>query len=294
MHIPVLLKEAIEGLGIRQNDTIVDCTLGGGGHSEEIVRRYGSSVRLVGIDQDRDAILRTEERIRNANAQFIESNFRNVDDVLKSLGIAQIDRALFDFGLSSFQLDDSDRGFTFMRDEPLSMTMKKDPAREDLTAHDIVNTWSEETLADVIYAYGEEKYSRKIARAIVNERKKASIETTGRLSEIIKSAVPASYRHGKIHPATRTFQAIRIATNNELESIKEALPKTISFLSSGGRIAAISFHSLEDRIVKDIFKKNEEDGIGKRITKKPITPGALEIKENPRSRSAKLRIFEKN
>ncbi len=293
MHIPVLLKETIDGLEIKSGNIVVDATLGGGGHSREIVERFGESIQLVAIDEDEEAIIRTKEFLNNSNIQLVQGNFRDIDKILENIGLEKIDKIIADLGISSFQLDDGKRGFTFMKDEPLMMTMKKNPSGDDITAENIVNDWGEETIADIIYAYGDERYSRRIAKAIIEARKIKRITNSLELAEIIKNSVPTIYRYGKINPATRTFQAIRIAVNGELEALKSILIKGIPVLRSEGRIAIISFHSLEDKIVKNFFKEQEDRGVGKRITKKPITPTQEEIKMNPRSRSAKLRIFEK-
>jgi len=289
-HIPVLLNESIDGLNLKNGDTFYDATLGGAGHSGEVSKRFGNKLQIIGTDHDCDAIDRARN-ILGEKAVLECTNFGNVDQVFEKNGISGVDGAIFDLGLSSFQLDESGRGFTFKKSEPLMMTMKKDPSEEDITASDIVNQWSEETLADIIYAYGEERYSRRIARAIVEARTAKKIENTEELSEIIKNAVPKKF--SKIHPATKTFQALRIVVNKELDEIKTGIKKTIGYLKPNGRIAVISFHSLEDRIVKDIFRTAEDEGLGKRVTKKPITPTMDEIKLNPKSRSAKLRIFEK-
>ena len=207
-------------------------------------------------------------------------------------GVAQVDGILFDLGLSSDQIEESGRGFSFKTNEPLLMTMKKDLLSTDITAYEVVNSWAEQTLADIIYAYGEDRFARRIAKAIVTAREIRAIETAEQLSEIVASAVP-KFGFKKINPATKTFQAIRIAVNDELGAIKEALPKAFIRLKPGGRMALISFHSLEDRIVKRFFKEKEKAGEGELINKKPITPSPQELAENPRSRSAKLRIIEK-
>ncbi len=223
---------------------------------------------------------------------FYQENFRNIDKVLDEAGVSQVDGILFDLGLSSNQIEESGRGFSFKTEEPLLMTMKKNPQSSDITAHEIVNSWSEESLADIIYGYGEDRFARRIAKAIVMARAVRPIDTAGELAEIVASAVPR-FGFKKINPATKTFQAIRIAVNDELGALKTALPKAFDRLSRGGRMSVISFHSLEDRIVKRYFKEKGDLGQAKIITKKPITPSPEEIAENPRSRSAKLRILEK-
>lgn len=289
-HTPVLLHEAIDNLNLGQRKVFFDATLGGGGHSNYVNSKFDGKITIVGTDKDCDAVARVHSLLPNAHLAC--APFSKIDEVLESYNLTSIDAALFDLGISSFQLDTSGRGFSFQKDEPLLMTMKRDPNDDDITAKDIVNLWSEETLADIIYAYGEERYARRIARAIVEARNNAPIETTKQLADIVAKVVPSTFGR-KIHPATKTFQALRIVVNKELEEIKIGLRKALGYLTEGGRIAAISFHSLEDRIVKDIFKEAEEEGVGKRITKKPLTPSEQEVKMNPRSRSAKLRIFEK-
>jgi 16S rRNA (cytosine1402-N4)-methyltransferase len=291
-HTTVLLHESIDGLNLKQGSVFVDATLNAGGHSQQVLSALDGNVRVIGIDVDADAIVRAKANITTPNATFFQENFRNIDKVLDRAGVAHVDGILFDLGLSSDQIEDSGRGFSFKTSEPLLMTMKRDPESTDITAYEIVNSWAEESIADIIYGYGEDRFSRRIAKAIVAARAIKPIETAEQLSEIVSQAVP-KFGFRKINPATKTFQAIRIAVNDELGAIKEALPKAFSRLNPGGRMALISFHSLEDRIVKRFFKEKSEAGEGKLITKKPITPSLQEIAENPRSRSAKLRIIEK-
>lgn len=295
MHIPVLLDESIDGLSIRSGDIVVDGTLGGGGHTFEVIKRFGSGVKVIGLDLDKDAIERARSKIGDLphDAIFRTVGFQDMDKVLEELNIIHVDRILLDLGISSFQLEVAGRGFSFMKDEPLLMTMKKNPADEDLTARDIVNTWEEKTLADIIYGFGEEKYSRRIAKAIVEARSNKPIETTFDLVEIIEGAVGKVYKKMKIHPATKTFQALRIATNSELSNLEVAIEKGFNKLGIGGRLAIISFHSLEDRIVKKAYVSLKQKGYANIITKKPIVPSIEEVKSNPRSRSSKLRIIEK-
>jgi len=294
-HIPVLKDESIDGLNIQANDVIVDGTLGGGGHTFEIIKRFGPKVKIIGLDFDADAITRARELIGKTpcDVVFKTAGFQDMDKVLDEIGIANVDRILLDLGISSFQLEVAGRGFSFLKDEPLLMTMKKNPTDEDLTAREIVNTWDEENIADIIYGFGEEKYSRKIAKAIVVARKEKEIETTFDLVKIIDDAVGKYYRRMKIHPSTRTFQALRIATNSELTNLQEVIKKGFDRLSKNGRMAIITFHSLEDRIVKRAFVELKENGLANIITKKPIIPNDEELKINPRSRSAKLRLIEK-
>ncbi len=295
MHIPVLRDESIDGLQIRSGDIIIDGTLGGGGHTFEIIRRFGSGVKIIGLDLDSDAIARAKSLVGELphDVVFRTAGFQDMGKILEELNMPHVDRILLDLGLSSFQLEIAGRGFSFLKDEPLLMTMKKNPSEEDLTARDIVNTWEEKNLADIIYGFGEERFSRKIAKAIIEARKEKSIETTFDLVKIIDEAVGRSYKRLKIHPSTRTFQALRIATNSELSNLEEVIEKGWDKLSIGGRMAIISFHSLEDRIVKRAFVKLKQEGYANIITKKPIIASSNEINLNPRARSAKLRIIEK-
>lgn len=293
-HIPVLLKESIDGLKIRSGDIVLDGTLGGGGHTTEIAKKFGTGVKIIGLDLDADAIPRAKASLEGIphDTIFRTTSFTDFKKVLNELNMPHVDRILLDLGISSFQLEDSGRGFTFRKDEPLLMTMKKDPSGDDTTAYEVVNTWDEETLADIIFGFGEDRYSRRIAKAIVTARQLAPIDSTKKLADIVENAVPKNFK-SKIHPATKTFQAIRIAVNMELSSIEKSIPELFGSLSSGGRLAIISFHSLEDRIVKKAFKKLKDEKLGEVTTKKPIVPNEEELKENPRARSAKLRIIEK-
>ncbi len=373
-HKPVLLQEILENLKLPKGGVYIDCNLGDGGHTQAVIETLDGDVTAIGFDLDQDAIKRATENIASSNAfsakttlKLFRKNFRTLKETLSKEGLLKskegasgedgsvepfADAILFDLGISSYEIDESGRGFSFQKDEPLSMTFGKskrtagnapvtdsgDGAQEseidhEFTAYDIVNTWQEENIAGIIYAYGEDKYSRRIAKAIVDKRealKKAvayesrdknkanediaagigGIQTTTELAEIIKGAYPAFARFGKTNPATRTFQALRIAVNDELRALQDALPQALEVLKPGGRLLVISFHSLEDRIVKQFFKeksgeeRGEEDLIYggfkpaqeaeiRMISKKPITPSEAEIKENPRSRSSKLRIVEK-
>ena len=294
-HIPVLLNETIDGLNIHSGEIVVDGTLGGGGHTLAILDKLGNKVKMICLDLDLDAIARVKKEVKDKdfNITFVNDGFQDLDKILHDLEIEKVDKIMLDLGISSFQLEESGRGFTFQKDEPLLMTMKRDAGESDLTARDIVNTWDEKTLADIIYGFGEEKFSRRIAREIVNARKEKSIETTFDLVAIIERAVGLSYRGKKINSATKTFQALRIATNSELTNLEKVIEDGFGSLSTGGRMAIITFHSLEDRIVKRAFNLLKENGYGKIINKKPIIPGEGELKSNPRSRSAKLRLIEK-
>jgi 16S rRNA (cytosine1402-N4)-methyltransferase len=295
VHKTVLLQEAIDGLDIQKGDIFVDGTLGGGGHSEEVCKRFGDAVVMIGIDLDPDAIARATARLSPMQCKLttLQGSFRNLDVLLDSAKVGQVNKILLDIGLSSNQFEDSGRGFSFQKDEPLIMSFKKDLKETDLTAREIVNTWDAENIQAILEGYGEEQFAWKISKAIVARRQEKPIETTFDLVEIIKLATPKFYHHKKIHPATKTFQALRITVNDEIESLKEGVKKSWERLVKDGRLAVISFHSLEDRVVKQFFKEKEDMEEGKRVTKKPLIPTKEEIEENPRSRSAKLRIIEK-
>ncbi len=292
VHKSVLLKESIEGLNLKAGSLVLDGTFGGGGHSMAICERV-KDVKIIALDQDADALSRGREKFKSIDCDisFNHKNFRDMDKV----GVKEesLDGILLDLGLSSDQLENSLRGFSFQKNEPLLMTMKENPSKEVLTAEDVVNTWSEANLADIIYGYGEERYARRIAKGIVDSRQQKEIKTTFDLVEIIKASVPGSYRNGRIHPATKTFQAIRIAVNDELNTLELGLRKGFDLLKKDGRFAVITFHSLEDRIVKKFFRGVVDLGEGRLVYKKPLTATPEELKENPRARSAKLRVLEK-
>lgn len=306
-HRSVLLDECIEALNIKPDGIYVDGTAGGGGHSLEIVKRLDKGGRLIAIDRDDAAIAAATERLKNFSDRvtFVRNNFSAVKDVCGMLGIEKIDGVLLDLGVSSYQLDTPERGFTHNADAPLDMRMDR---RGELDAYVVVNSYSYEALKKVIYNYGEERFAPKIASAIVARREKEEIKTTGQLVDIIKSAIPASAREGGHHPAKRTFQAIRIEVNGELDAIEPAIRSATELLAPAGRIAIITFHSLEDRIVKQTFadlasgcncpKSLPVCVCGRKpkinlITRKPILPSVAEVEGNPRSRSAKLRVAEK-
>ncbi len=298
VHITVLLHESIDGLDIHAGDIYLDGTLGAGGHAAEALKKAEGLLTVIGLDRDRDALLRSRAVIEKSAAastkiHLKEANYSDLDTVLDELGIEKVNRIMLDLGLSSDQFEIAARGFTFQKDEPLLMTFSKDQKEGDITASTIVNTWGEESIADIIFGYGEERYAYRIAKGIVTYRAKKEIQTTHELVEIIKNSVPTMYRHGRLHPATRTFQALRIAVNDELGSLKRGLEKGFERLAPGGRMAVISFHSLEDRIVKHFNKAKADEGLAKILTKKPIEASEDEIEKNPRSRSAKLRILEK-
>lgn len=293
-HIPVLLDECLEGLSIQPDDVVVDATLGGAGHALAMAKQLGARGTFIGIDADAAALERARRALADVAARviLIEGNFRDMESHLGKHEIPYVSKALFDLGWSSYQLD-AGRGFSFLKDEPLAMTYASD-TEGALTAATIVNTWGEESIADVLWGWGEERYSRQIARGIVEARKQGDIVSSRALGEIIRSAVPAHYRKGHIHPATRTFQALRIAVNDELGAIREGIGGVWKHLQGGGRIGVITFHSIEDREVKRLMMQKEKDGEGKRLTKSPIAPSRGEIQRNPRARSAKLRVMIKN
>ena len=308
-HKSVLLDETIESLDIKPDGIYVDGTLGGGGHASEVCRRLGDKGRFIGIDQDADAIAAASERLKEFGDKvtIVRSNYENIDEVLKELGISQVDGIYLDLGVSSYQLDTAERGFTYREDDaPLDMRMDQ---RNEMTAKDIVNTYSESELFHIIKNYGEDRFAKNIAKHIVRARQEKEIETTGELIEIIKAAIPAKVRATGGHPAKRTFQAIRIELNKELEVLENSIAKMTDLLAPGGRLSIITFHSLEDRIVKNRFRINEnpctcppdfpvcmcgKKSKGRVVTRKPILPSEEELSENKRSKSAKLRVFEKS
>jgi 16S rRNA (cytosine1402-N4)-methyltransferase len=298
-HESVLMEEVIEQLALRPSDVVIDGTLGGAGHFGALMSKLDNTGTLIGIDADHDAILRAEN-VRAAALEvsptltptihLVEDNFRNVGSILSALQINKVDKALFDLGWSSFHLE-SGRGFSFQAHEPLLMTYG-DP-KEGKTAAELVNSATEQELSDIIFQYGEERFSRGIAKAIVKARKSAPILTTDDLVAIISEGTPSWYQHRRLHPATKTFQALRIAVNDEFGALREGLTATIEHLSEGGRVAVITFHSIEDRIVKSMFRDAAYQGIGVLVTRKPLAPTATEVVHNPRARSAKLRVLER-
>ncbi|HEX7586409.1 MAG TPA: 16S rRNA (cytosine(1402)-N(4))-methyltransferase RsmH [Patescibacteria group bacterium] len=310
IHKPVLLKESIEGLNLKEGAVVVDATLGGGGHSREILKRIGKKGKLIALDIDEEAIKnfssKFEERKPKAgNFLAVKDNFVNLKNILGGLGVETVDAILADLGYSSDQMEDRERGLSFQKDAPLDMRLDRSLK---ITAKKIVNEYAQSELEKILKIYGEEKFARGITRKIVEQRKNKPIETTLELVKIIESAVPEKYQHGKISPATKTFQALRIEVNRELENLEKFIPQAIEVLAPGGRLGIISFHSLEDRIVKNIFRVQArgclcpkdfpqcvcgKEAQVKIITRKPLVPGDWEIKENPRARSAKLRIAEK-
>ncbi|XKT74311.1 MAG: 16S rRNA (cytosine(1402)-N(4))-methyltransferase RsmH [Patescibacteria group bacterium UBA2163] len=292
-HTTVLLHESVLGLNISQGDTIIDATLGLGGHSALLAEHVGPQGKVLGIDADKGALMNAQRHLADLPQMcFALGNFRDIDQHADKAGIKTVDGILFDLGWNSTQLI-SGRGFSFKADEPLRMTYAVDTDDEQVTAETIVNEWSEDDLKEMIHTLGEERFAGRIAQAIITARRTAPITHSVQLADIITESVPMFYRKGKINPATKTFQALRMMVNDELSSIVEVLPKALDMVRSGGRIAVITFHSLEDGLVKRQFRTFEDNGVAVRITKKPITPQAEEIKNNPRARSAKLRIIEK-
>ena len=296
-HVPVLLHESIDGLNLQKGDVVVDATINGGGHSDEAARRFGKDIYIIGFDLDEEALLRSEARLKERGAHFFlfRENFRNMKKKLDEKGIGNVDKILFDLGLSSDQLEAQEgagRGFSFQKNEPLVMTFSRGDY-DGITARQILNEWSEESISDILYGYGEERYAKGIARQIVKTRSKKSIMTTFDFVEVIKEATPLRYQKGKTHFATRSFQALRMAVNDEVGALRDGLKDGFSILKKGGRIAVISFHSIEDRIVKRFFVEKSSAGEGVRINKKPITPTVEGVEKNRRARSAKLRIIEK-
>lgn len=306
-HVPVLYEECISNLKIKPNGVYVDGTLGGGGHALGIGSHLDNDGMLIGIDRDKDAIDAATKRLESLTCRkvFVQNNYANIKDVLSSLDVAGIDGALLDIGVSSFQLDNKERGFSYMQDAPLDMRMNRD---DDFTAYDIVNGYDKKQLTNIIRKYGEEKWASRISDFIVKERKKEAIKTTGQLVDIIKAAIPASARRDGPHPAKRTFQAIRIEVNSELEQLQRAVDAFCDVLRPGGRLCIITFHSLEDRIVKESFHRRLDPCTcpkefpvcvcGKvadvvKVTGKPVISGEKELADNPRARSAKLRVIEK-
>lgn len=285
-HKAVLLQQTLEQLQVRAGEKYIDATLGGGGHSEEIVRAGGN---VLGIDQDSDAISYNKEKFAgNPNITITQGNFENIKDIAQKNGFENIAGVLYDLGISSHHVDEGSRGFSFLQEAPLDMRMNKDLT---VTAADLINGLNKGELIELFENYGEEIFARRIAEGIIKEREKGQITTTTRLAQIVASSYPGGMH--KVHPATKVFQALRIAVNDELMVLKKSLPQALELLSTGGRIVIITFHSLEDRIVKNTFLDWEEKGLGKILTKKPIIPTEEEIEENRRSRSSKLRVFEK-
>ncbi len=307
IHEPVMLRECLDALCIRPDGIYVDGTMGGAGHSVEIARILGPTGKLIGIDQDEDAVKAASDRLApyRDRVDIVRDNFRNIRQVMNERNIAHADGILLDLGVSSYQIDNPERGFSYMQDAPLDMRMDR---RGSTTAADLVNQLTEGELSRILRDFGEERFAGSIAAKIVREREKAPIRTTGELVRIIRSSIPRKFQDAGGHPAKRTFQALRIALNDELSAVEDTVDEMIDLLGSGGRLCIITFHSLEDRIVKNAFRTNEHPCTcppdfpvcvcgkkpkGKVITKKPILPGKEEMERNPRAKSAKLRVFER-
>ena len=290
VHIPVLQKEVLDFLNPKANENFVDCTIGEGGHALAILERILPNGKLLGIDWTRELIesLMAKAGSLNKNLILVCDNFANLKNIVERQGFGQVSGVLFDLGLSSWHLEKSRRGFSFSRDEPLDMRFQG-----GITAQEIVNWWPQKELERMLKEYGEERFAKRIANEIVRSREKEPITSTLQLVSIIERAVPYWYQKRRIHPATKTFQALRIAVNDELNNLKRALPQAIEVLKPGGRLVVISFHSLEDRVVKNFLRENSRKGLLKVLTKKPVKPSAEEVKVNPRSRSARLRAAVK-
>lgn len=292
IHIPVMFQEVIDYLKLSPGKIIVDATIGTGGHSKGILEHIMPGGKLIGIDRDQDSLAIARQRLSDFGpaCEFVYGNFVDMDNILENLNIKKIDGVLFDLGLSSYQLEDPNRGFSFQYEGPLDMRFDRNSF---ISAYDLINNLNEEEISAMLWTFGEERWHNRIAHFLVEEREKRAITTTRELSDIVVRAIPHKYRHYRIHPATRTFQALRIAVNRELETIGTGISKAIELLDSWGRICVISFHSLEDRIVKFSFRKFAAWGTIKIITPKPLTPQVAEMRENPASRSSKLRVAEK-
>jgi len=291
-HKTVLLNEAVEALRLSKNSTVVDATFGSGGHAKEITKHLNKSGVFIGIDADDTALDQSKLEDATAEVHLINGNFGNLADILSSLHIERVDAVLADLGWRMEQFSDGEKGFSFKNEGPLHMTFG-DPAKYPFTAADIVNTWDEHVIADIIYGYADERFARRIAKKIIDARKVESIDTTTRLVEVVESSLPGFAKRQKIHPATRTFQALRIAVNDELGVLEKFIKDAFISLREGGVMAIITFHSIEDRVVKHAFRELKDADLATLTPKKPIVPGEMEQKDNPRARSAKLRIITK-
>ena len=293
MHTPVLLKEVMEAFSPKVGGIYIDATVNGGGHTKEILKSIGSSGRVLGIDRDASIIKKLEEETGKQEKRLVLQceNFSNIQAVANEKGFLEADGVLFDLGFSSYHIESSGRGFSFLRNEPLDMRFNPDEG--GIRAADILNEWSEEEIKQILREYGEERFAGSIAAAICETRTQSAFKDTDGLVSVIERAVPGWYRNGRLHPATKTFQALRIRVNDEFAHIEKGIKGACNIIKIGGRIAVITFHSIEDRVVKKLFLALEKEGLGKRVNKKVIKPVYTEIRQNPRSRSAKLRIFER-
>lgn len=291
-HLPVMLEEVLEYLNLSPGKIIVDATVGLAGHSEKIAERILPGGRLICVDRDEEALLLARQRMRQFQdrVDFIYGNFEDMDNILSSCQLSKVDGILFDLGISSFQLDTAERGFSFQKEGPLDMRMDRNSF---ICAYDLINNLNENEITALLRNFGQERYANRIARLLVKERQLHPIATTRQLSDIVMRAIPFRYRHYRIHPATRTFQAVRIAVNRELEALEKALAKSVALLNKGGRLCVISFHSLEDRIVKSIFRQAMVKKTARIITPKPVYPREEEKIHNPRCRSGRLRVLER-
>jgi len=293
-HTPVMLNEVLSYLNLSPGKVIVDATVGTAGHSKAILERITPGGRLIGIDRDEESLSVARERLQDFSGSFdlVHGNFIDIDTILKDMDVKKVDGMLFDLGISSFQLDDPKRGFSFQNEGPLDMRLDR---TSYISAYDLVNNLNEEEISSMLWTFGQERWHNRIARILVHERQRQPITTTSQLSNIVLQAIPYRYRHRyyRIHPATRTFQAVRIAVNRELETLEQAIGKTLDFLGKKARACIISFHSLEDRVVKLSFRKFASEGLADIVTPKPQGPGQEEIGANPSSRSAKLRVMER-
>lgn len=291
-HTPVMLGEILGYLDLSPGKVIVDATLGTGGHAEAILERITPGGRLIGIDRDQVSLEVAKARLHShaQNCEFVYGNFADLDLILSKLNIRKVGGILFDLGISSFQLEEPERGFSFQSEGPLDMRLDRNTY---ISAYDLVNNLNEEEISHLLWSFGQERWHNRIARFLVKEREKHPISTTSELTQVVVRAIPSRYRHYRIHPATRTFQALRIAVNRELETLEAAIGKAILALQEKGRICIVSFHSLEDRIAKLSFRRAAQEGLIKIITPKPLTPGEAEVRANPSSRSSKLRAAER-
>jgi len=294
LHIPVMLREVIDYLNPRPGKIIVDATLGTGGHSFEILKRITPGGKLIGIDRDEDSLAICRKRLSefSSSCEFVHGNFVDLDQILEKLGIDKIDGIVFDLGISTYQLKDPERGFSFQQEGPLDMRLDKSSY---ISAYDLVNNLNESEISNMLWSFGEERWHNRIARLLVEERRNQPISTTSQLANLVMRAIPYRYRKGyyRIHPATRTFQAVRIAVNRELEILETAVKKAVAILGKKAKICVISFHSLEDRVIKHTFRALKADGLIDIVTAKPLTPAPSEVIANPSSRSSKFRVAER-
>lgn len=294
LHIPVMLREVIDYLDLTPGQIIVDATVGTGGHSLEILKKITPGGRLIGIDRDEDSLAICRQRFSDFSGSYelVHANFADLDQVLENLGIKKIDGIVFDLGISTYQLKDTERGFSFQQEGPLDMRMDKSSY---ISAYDLVNNLNENEISSMLWSFGQERWHNRIAHLLVEERRNQPISTTRQLADLVMRAIPYRYRKGyyRIHPATRTFQAVRIAVNRELEILESAIKKAVAILKNKAKICVISFHSLEDRVIKHTFRALKADGLVNIITAKPMTPVASEVAANPSSRSSKFRVAER-